>query len=240
MAINEVIDDLGDGYRIIQNNDGFKFGIDAVLLSDFAKSVTGNVIDLCTGTGIVPILLCKKSKASHIDAVEIQREMAELAQRSVEINGLCDKISVKCADIKDAFELYGKSAYDAVTVNPPYMKAASGLLNSDDSKTWARHEVRCDIEDVIRISSGLLKPHGKLFMVHRPSRLGEIFPLMAKYKLEPKLMRLVAPETGKEPNMVLICGIRCANPQLTVLPTLYVYNNDGSYSEEIDRIYGRE
>lgn len=240
MAINEVIDDLQNGYYIIQDNDGFKFGIDAVLLSNFAKSASGKVIDLCTGTGIIPILLCAKSRATHIDAMEIQPQMAEMAQRSVSYNNLDDKVAVKCADINDAFDIYGKSIYDAVTVNPPYMKIGTGLENDGDSKTIARHEVKCDLEAVIKISSGLLKPHGKMFMVHRPSRLGEIFYLMTKYKVEPKIMRLVAPSVGKEPNMVLICGIKCAKPQLTTLPTLYVYNNDGTYTEEIDEIYGRK
>lgn len=231
---------MQNGYHIIQDNDGFKFGIDAVLLSDFAKTLTGKVMDLCTGTGIIPILLCAKSKAQHIDAIEIQESMAEMAERSVKYNKLENRISVKCADIKDAFEIYGKSIYDGVTVNPPYMKTGTGLENSGDSKTVARHEVKCDLNDVIRISSGLLKPHGKMFMVHRPSRLSEIFSLMTEYKIEPKIMRLVAPSVGKEPNMVLICGIKCAKPQLTVMPELYVYNEDGTYTEEIDKIYGRK
>ncbi len=240
MATNEIIDDLQNGYYIIQDNDGFKFGIDAVLLSDFAKSLSGKVIDLCTGTGIIPILLCAKSKANHIDALEIQPQMAEMAQRSVKYNNLEERISVKCGDIKDAFNLYGKSIYDGVTVNPPYKKTGTGIVNGTDSKTIARHEVMCDLEDVIKISSGLLKPHGKMFMVHRPQRLSEIFYLMTKYQVEPKIMRLVAPSVGKEPNMVLICGIKCAKPQLTTLPTLYVYNEDNSYTEEIDKIYGRK
>lgn len=240
MNRNEIIDDLQNGYYIIQDNDGFKFGIDAVLLSDFAKSVTGRVIDLCTGTGIIPILLCAKSKAQHIDALEIQPQMAEMAERSVKYNNLEDRIKVRCGDIKDAFEIYGKSIYDGVTVNPPYMKTGTGLINNTDSKTIARHEVECDLEDVIKISSGLLRPHGKMFMVHRPQRLGEIFYLMTKYQVEPKIMRLVAPSIGKEPNMVLVCGIKCAKPQLTTMPTLYVYNEDNTYTEEIDIIYGRK
>ncbi len=231
---------MQNGYFIIQDNDGFKFGIDAVLLSDFAKSVSGKVIDLCTGTGIIPILLCAKSQADTIDALEIQLEMAEMAQRSVLYNKLENKVHIKCGDIKDAFSFYGKSVYDAVTVNPPYMKSGTGLINAGDSKTIARHEVMCDLEDVVKISSGLLKPHGKMFMIHRPSRLAEIFYLMTKYQVQPKVMRLVAPSIGKEANMVLVCGIKCSKPQLTVMPTLYVYNEYGSYTEEIDIIYGRK
>lgn len=239
MEINETLDDLQNGYYIIQKNDGFRFGIDAVLLSDFAKSAVGRVMDLCTGTGIIPLLLSRKSKATHIDALEIQPQMADMAQRSVKYNALENKISVKCADLKSATELYSKSVYDAVTVNPPYMRTGSGLVNSTDAKTISRHEIKCTLEDVIRVSSELLKPHGKLFMVHRPSRLAEIFSLMSRYKVEPKEMRLVAPTYGKEPNLVLVCGIKSAKSDLKIMPTLFVYDKDGGYTKEIDEIYGR-
>ena len=240
MESNETLDDLQNGYYIIQKNDGFRFGIDAVLLSDFSKSATGKVIDLCTGTGIIPLLLIKKSKAEHIDAVEIQPEIADMAQRSVIYNKLTEKISVKCADIKDALKLYSKSVYDVVTVNPPYMRKGSGLVNETDAKTISRHEVKCDIEDVIKTASALLKPHGKLFMVHRPSRLVDIFALMRQYKLEPKTIRFVAPTYGKEPNLVLVCGIKSAKSDLKMIPTLFVYDKNGDYTKEIDEIYGRE
>lgn len=240
MEFNETLDDLQNGYYIIQKNDGFRFGIDAVLLSDFAKSATGRVIDLCTGTGIIPLLLAAKSKAEHIDAVEIQPEIADMARRSVEYNNLTDKISVKCADLKDAEKLYSKSVYDVVTVNPPYMRKGSGFVNETDGKTISRHEVMCDLEDVIKTASALLKPHGKLFMVHRPSRLVDIFALMRQYKLEPKTIRLVAPVEGKEPNLVLVCGIKSAKSDLKIIPTLFVYEENGDYTKEIDKIYGRE
>ena len=235
----ETLEDLQNGYYIIQKNNGFRFGIDAVLLSDFAKSATGKVIDLCTGTGIIPLLLSAKSKAEHIDAVEIQEEIAEMAKRSVAYNLLENKIDIKCADLKDAEKIYGKSVYDVVTVNPPYMRTGSGLLNETDGKTISRHEIKCTLEDVIKTSQALLKPHGKLFMVHRPSRLADIFSLMRKYKLEPKIMRLIAPQEGKEPNMVLICGIKSAKSDLKIIPTLFVYDNEGRYTKEIDEIYGR-
>ena len=239
METNEILDDLQNGYYIYQNADGFKFGIDAVLLSDFAKTVTGNVIDLCTGTGIIPILLAAKSNAEHIDAVEIQEQMAEMAERSVIYNNLSDRIHIKCCDLKDATKYYGKSVFDAVTVNPPYMRAGSGLLNGDDLKTISRHEIKCNLDDVIKASSDLLKPHGKMFMVHRPQRLAEIFYYMHKYKVEPKIMRLVAPSEGREVNLVLVLVIKCAKSDLKVLPTLYVYDDNGNYTKEIDEIYGR-
>lgn len=239
MAINETIDDLQNGYYIIQNNGAFKFGIDAVLLADFAKGVNGRVMDLCTGTGIVPILLAAKSRAKRIDAVEIQTEMAEMAQRSVEYNKLEDRIRIECADLKDAPTVYGKAVFDAVTVNPPYMRYGSGLVNDGDAKAIARHEVKCSLEDVVRVSSDLLKPNGRLYMVHRAYRLADIMCVMREYKIEPKIMRLVAPSIGKEPNLVLVCGIKHAGSELKTLPTLYVRDGDGNYTKEIDEIYGR-
>ncbi|MGN0164161.1 MAG: tRNA1(Val) (adenine(37)-N6)-methyltransferase [Candidatus Ornithomonoglobus sp.] len=239
MASDEILDDLQNGYYIWQRNDGFKFGIDAVLLSDFAKACTGRVMDLCAGTGIIPLLLAAKSKAREICAVEIQREIADMARRSVEYNGLNDKIHIECADLKNAPELFGRGSFNCVTVNPPYMKAGSGLVNDGDMKTISRHEVRCTLDDVIRVSSELLTPLGKLFMVHRPSRLADIFCCMREYKIEPKLIRFVAPRVGKEPNLVLVHGIKNAKRDLKLLPQLIVYNDDGSYSKEIDEIYGR-
>ena len=239
MELNETLDDLNNGYYIIQKSDAFRFGIDALLLSDFAKSASGRVIDLCTGTGIIPLLLEKKSNADIIEAVEIQPEIADMARRSVEYNSLCEKIHIRCADIKDCADVYGKCAFDAVTVNPPYMRTGSGLLNETDTKAISRHEIKCTLEDVIKASADLLKQHGKLFMVHRPSRLTDIFYLMRKYKLEPKIMRLVAPCEGKEANLVLLCAIKCAKSDLKIMPTLYVYDENGNYTKEIDEIYGR-
>lgn len=239
MRDNEIIDDLQNGYYIIQRNDGFKFGIDAVLLADFAKCSAKKAIDLCTGTGIIPILLAAKTNISHIDAVEIQPEFADMADRSVKYNKLEDRIFIHECDLKNAPKKFGKSSYDLVTVNPPYMKTGSGKLNEGDSKTIARHEVLCNLEDVIRVSSELLIPQGKFFMVHRPLRLVDIFHYMRKYRIEPKKIRFVAPKPGKEPNLVLIYGLKSGNPELKTMPTLYVYDNDGNYSKEIDEIYGR-
>lgn len=239
MELKETLDDLNNGYYIIQKNNAFRFGIDAVLLSDFAKSVTGKVIDLCTGTGIVPLLLEKKSTAEIIEAIEIQPEIADMAQRSVSFNSLDKKINIRCADLKDAPDIYGKCTFDAVTVNPPYMRTGSGILNETDTKTISRHEIKCTLEDVIRVSASLLKQHGKLYMVHRPSRLADIFYLMRQYKLEPKIMRMVAPCEGKDPNLVLICAIKSAKSDLKTMPTLYVYDENGNYTKEIDVIYGR-
>lgn len=239
MNDNELLDDLQNGYYIIQRSDGFKFGIDAVLLADFAKCRAKRAIDLCTGTGIIPILLAAKTKIAHIDGVEIQPEFAEMADRSVKYNNLQDRIFIHECDLKDAPSQFGKSSYDLVTVNPPYMKAGSGEVNAGDSKSIARHEILCSLDDVVRVSSELLLPQGKFFMVHRPLRLVDIFCSMRKYKIEPKKIRYVAPKQDKEPNLVLIYGLKSGNPELKTLPTLYVYDEYGNYSKEIDEIYGR-
>ena len=236
---NETIDDLQNGFRIIQKSDGFRFGIDAVLLSDFAKCDADRMMDLCTGTGVIPVLLAAKTQIKRFDAIEIQSEMAEMAERSVQLNRLSERIHIKCADLKDAPDIYGKSVFDAVSVNPPYMKAGSGLMNPDNAKLISRHEIMCTLEDVVYVSATLLKPHGKLFLVHRPQRLTDIICTMRKYRLEPKLMRFVAPHIGKEPNLVLIKGVKDSAPELKLLPQLYVYDTNGNYTKEIDEIYGR-
>ena len=193
LKAGERIDDLQrNGYQIIQNEEKFCFGMDAVLLSGFAKVKPGEqVLDLGTGTGIIPILLSAKTEAGHLTALEIQEESADMARRSVELNGLSEKISVVTGDIKEASKLFGKAVFDVVTTNPPYMNDNHGLKNPDLPKAIARHEVLCSLEDVIREASFVLKPNGRFYMVHRPFRLAEIFAVMQKYKLEPKAMRLV-------------------------------------------------
>ena len=236
---NEILDDLQNGYFIFQPDGGFKFGMDAVLLADFAAVRARRAIDLCTGTGIIPILLAAKTETAHIDAVEIQHDMADMAKRSVAYNGLEDRINIIEGDLKDAPQMLGKGCYDVVTVNPPYMKHGVGIINDGDMKAVSRHEIKCTLEDVIRVSSELLIPHGKLFIVHRPSRLADLFCEMRRFSVEPKLMRPVHPYPGKEMNLVLVSGIKNARSELKILPPLYVYNNDGSYTKEIDEIYGR-
>lgn len=236
---NRTLDDLQNGYFIYQYDGGFRFGIDAVLLADFAAVKAKRALDLCTGTGIIPILLAAKTDIEHIDAVEIQHEVAELAKQSVDYNGLGDRISIIEGDLKDAPEMLGKNRYDVVTVNPPYMKHGGGIVSDGDMKAISRHEIKCTLDDVIRVSAELLTARGRLFMVHRPSRLVDLFCGMRQYGIEPKLMRAVHPYAGKEMNLVLVMGIKSARPELKVLPPLYVYNDDGSYTKEIDEIYGR-
>ena len=237
---NERIDDLErNGYRIIQDTHRFCFGMDAVLLSGFARVKNeAKVLDLGTGTGIIPILLEAKTGAAHLTGLEIQEDSADMARRSVCLNGLEEKISIVTGDIKEAGSLFDAASFDVFTINPPYMTERHGLINPEDAKAIARHEILCTLEDVIAQAAGLLKPGGKFFMVHRPFRLAEIIVLLRAYKLEPKRMQLVYPFVNKEPNMVLIEANRGGKPRMTVEKPLIVYREPGVYMEEIYDIYG--
>lgn len=237
---NERLDDLNrNGLKIIQNTKKFCFGMDAVLLSGFARVKEGEIVlDLGTGTGIIPILLSAKTKGKHFSALEIQQESADMAKRSVLYNDLQDKINIIQGDIKEAGELFHAASFDVITCNPPYMIGKHGLQNPDEPKAIARHEVLCTLEDVIKNTSYLLKPQGRFYMVHRPFRLVEIMTLMSQYHLEPKRMQMVYPYIDKEPNMVLIEGRRGGNPRLMVEKPLIVYQSKGVYSPEIYDIYG--
>lgn len=238
----ERIDDLHrNGYRIIQNQKKFCFGIDAVLLSDFARVKPGErALDLGTGTGIVPILLEAKTQGEHFSALEIQEESADMARRSVAMNGQENKISVVTGDIKEASSIFGAGTFEVVTTNPPYMNDQHGIKNADLPKTIARHEVLCTLEDVVRESAKVLVPNGRFYMVHRPFRLVEIMTMLTKYKLEPKRMRMVHPYVDKEPNMVLIEAIKGAKSMIKVEPPLIVYEGVNRYHPEIFEIYGED
>lgn len=237
---HERIDELQrNGYKIIQNQEKFCFGMDAVLLSGFAKVKKGStVLDMGTGTGIIPILLEAKTEALHLTGLEIQDESADMARRSVALNGLEDKINIVTGDIKQASEIFGASTYDVVTCNPPYMIGQHGLKNSDTPKSIARHEVLCTFEDVTREAARILKPGGNLYLVHRPFRLAEIIETLVRYKIEPKRMQLVYPYVDKEPNMVLIEANRGGKSRLTVEKPLIVYKEPNVYTDEIYEIYG--
>lgn len=236
----ERLDDLQiNNYKIIQNPEKFCFGMDAVLLSAFAALRKGdNVLDMGTGTGILPLLLAAKTQAAHFDALEIQHESVDMAKRSVSYNNLNEKINITCGDICEASEIYGKCIYDAVTANPPYMNNKHGLKNPDMPKAIARHEILCTLEDIIRESSYVLKERGRLFMVHRPFRLAEIFTVLNKYRLEPKRMCLVYPYIYKEPNMVLIEAVKNGNSMLKIEPPIIVYDAPQKYTKQILEIYG--
>lgn len=237
----ERLDDLQiNGYHIIQHPEKFCFGMDAVLLSSFAGcQPDSKVVDFGTGTGVIPILLTAKTEASHIDALEIQEESADMAQRSVQLNGLTDKIKIIQGDIKEASDLLGKASYDYVITNPPYMNNDHGLKNPELPKAIARHEILCSLEDVIREGACVLRPGGHFIMVHRPFRLIEIITCLTRYKLEPKRMRFVHPFADKEPNMVLIDAVRGGNSMVKIESPLVIYATQGQYTQDILDIYNR-
>ncbi len=240
----ERLDDLQcQNLHLIQNPHWFCFGVDAVLLAHYAsQSIKKNarVLDLCSGNGIVPLLLSAKSQASQITGLEIQEPVFEMACRSVKLNHLEDKIQMICGDLKDAESIFGRSFFQYITCNPPYKEAGSGILSSTDTVTLARHEVLCSLEDIIRVSSIILEPLGKLCMIHRPERLADILCLMRKYGIEPKRLRFVHPSYEKTATMILVEGARQGKPRLFLDPPLYIYQKPGIYSKEINEIYGRE
>lgn len=237
---HERLDELHrNGYWIIQDPGRFCFGMDAVLLSGFAKVKPGErALDLGTGTGIIPILLEAKTKGEHFTGLEIQPESADMAARSVAYNHLEEKITIVTGDIKEASARFGAGSFEVITTNPPYMIGQHGIQNDANAKTIARHEVLCDLDDILRESAKILKQGGRFYMVHRPFRLAEIFSKMVAYHIEPKRMRLVYPFVDKEPNMVLIEGLRGGKSRLTVEKPLIVYKEPGVYMPEIYDIYG--
>ena len=238
---DESIDDLQlNGLQLIQKEQGFRFGVDAVLLSHFANvKKKHRVIDLCTGTGIVSFLVYGKYKPQEVIGLEIQDDMVEMANRSSKLNDTSDIVKFVQGDLKDKALLDSLGRFDVVTVNPPYKLNNAGILNPNDKLAIARHEIMCNLEDVIVSARRLLKDNGRMFIVHRPERLAGIFGLMRKYKIEPKRVRLVQPNTKKAPNIVLVEGQRDGGAFLKWEETLYVYDDNGNYSEEINRIYGR-
>lgn len=235
---NERIDDLQNGFYVIQDPQKFCFGMDAVLLSGFARVKEGeNVLDMGTGTGIIPILLRAKTKGSFFAGLEIQEECVDMARRSVEYNEIDSEVKIFHGDIKEAAEIFGAASFRVVTCNPPYMIGQHGLTNSHLPKAVARHEVLCTLEDVVSQASKVLKDRGRFYMVHRPFRLAEIMNTLVKYKLEPKRMQLVYPFIDREPNMVLIEALKGGNPRITVERPLIVYEKPGVYTKEILELY---
>lgn len=236
----ERLDDLQvKGYEIIQHPGKFCFGMDAVLLSNFVNvKKDENVLDLGTGTGIIPILLTAKTDGRHFTGLEIQEESVDMARRSVTHNHLDEQVEIVNGDIKEAAQIFGLASFDVITTNPPYMIGQHGIANASDAKAIARHEVLCTLDDVLRQSAQILKPRGRFYMVHRPFRLPEILSKMIAVGIEPKRMRMVHPFIDREPNMVLIEGVRDANSRMTVERPLIVYKEVGIYSDELLGEYG--
>ena len=235
----ERLDELNrNGYKLIQDQNRFCFGIDAVLLAAFADVRDGEkVLDIGTGTGVIPILMEARYGGSDYTGIEIQSDVADMAQRSVQYNGLEDKIKIVNADVKEAVSLYGTSSMDVITTNPPYMTVDSGIVNDNDTKAISRHEVCVTLEDIVRVSAALLREKGRFYMVHRPHRLMEIMSVMRRFELEVKRLRMVHPYVDKDANMVLIEASYWGGAFMKVLKPLIVYNSDGKYTEEVAKIY---
>ncbi len=228
----------GTNYKIIQNKDKFSYGMDAILLSSFAKA-KGVVVDLGTGTGIIPLRIYRERKVDIIYGVEIQKEVANMAKRSVELNNLQEKIKILHMDLKDLPKNFKKASVDVITTNPPYMKAGEAIVNPKENFAISRHELTCTLEDIIKVSQYLLKPLGKLYMVHRPNRLVDIIYNLRKHNIEPKYIRFVQPKVNKRPNLILIEGVKNGKPDLKFHHPLIVYNEDNTYRDEIYEIYGK-
>lgn len=239
---NERIDDLEyKGLKIVQNTEGFCFGMDSVLLSDFAKKIKANstVVDLGTGTGIIGILLSAKTKAKKIIGIEIQKNVYEMAKKSVKINNLEEKFKIINDDIKNINMYIKNNSIDVVVTNPPYKKKDCGLTNYNETKLISRHEIKCTLEDIIKQSTKILKSQGEFYLVHRPERVPDIIELLRKYKLEPKTMKVVYSKISKPAKLILIKAIKNGRPFLEIEKPLIIYNEDGTYTEELLRTYNK-
>lgn len=232
---------LAEDLRIIQSPSVFAFSLDTVLLAKFVyvPIQKGTIIDLCTGNGVIPLLLSTRSRAK-ITGVEIQERIYNMASRTISYNNLSDQIEMVHGDIKDMPSKLGHGKFDVVTCNPPYFQTPKNReMNKNEHLAIARHEIHCTLEDVVRVSSQLVKQGGKVAFVHRPGRLLDIVTLMRKYNIEPKRLQFVYPKAGKEANTLLIEGTKYGNPDLKILPPLYVYNENGDYTKEVHTIlYG--
>lgn len=237
---NEVIHSLDiNNLKIVQNKNGFRFGMDAVLLSDFAKDIKSNkkVLELCAGNAAISLLLSAKTDNTEFTAVEIQEYVANLAKKSVQLNKLENRIKVLNMDLNDLDNIYSSCSFDDVVCNPPYKKLSTGIMNYTDTKTIARHEVFCSLDDIINISSFLLKNNGCLYMVHRPDRLCDIITTLRLHNLEPKLLRFIQPKIDKPANLLLVKAVKGGKPFLKMIENLIIYNNLGNYTDEFLKIY---
>jgi len=229
---------IDDRLKIIQNPQAFRFSADAVLLARFVTVKPGDTVcDLGTGTGVIPLLLSAQTKASRLYGLEIQTEMADMARRSVALNGLTKKISIDTGDLREALARYGSSRFDVVVSNPPYNSAGLGRLNASDAMTLARHEIMCTLEDVVAAASKITKSRGRTALVHKPHRLVDLLVLLRTYRLEPKRLQVVYARPGQKPGFVLVEAIKDGGAELEILNPLYIYDANGEYTAELRDIY---
>lgn len=239
---NERIDDLQyKGLKVIQNSKYFCFGIDSIILSDFAKNIKkdSKVVDLGTGSGVIGLLLCEKTMLKEMIGVEIQEDIANMAKRSIKLNNLEEKFKILEVDINKVFKekILEKNQYDVVVMNPPYKEMGTGIVNGEEKKLIARHEIKATLSDFISCAAKLLKDKGELYLVHKPERVVDIIQKMRENKIEPKEIKIVYPSQNKEATLVLVKGIKGAKKFLKISEPLYIYNEKGEYTEEIKKIY---
>ena len=239
---NERIDDLQyKGLKVIQNNKGFCFGIDSVILSDFAKNIKDNsrVVDLGTGSGVIGLLLCNKTKLKEIIGIEIQKDVANMAKRSIRLNNLENMFQIVNENINDIFVqgILNKNQYDVVVMNPPYKEVGTGKQNEDEVKLISRHEIKAKLSDFIATASNLLKDKGEVYIVHKPERTIDIMQKMRENKIEPKEMKIVYPYKNAEASLILIKGVKGGKKFFKIMEPLYIYENNGEYTEQIKQIY---
>ena len=240
---NERVDDLEfKGLKIIQNKEGFCFGIDSILLSDFAKNIKkgAKVLDLGTGTGIIATLLCEKTELSEITGIEVQEEVYDMAKRSIQLNHLEDRFKIIQDNILNLNKYFEKNTFDAIVTNPPYKKKETGIQNEDTRKLISRHEIEASIEDFVKISKEMLKDKGEFYIVYRPERLVDLLSIMRKNKIEPKKIRFVYSNIQAVSKLVLVQGVKNAKPFLKLEPNLYIYDEKGNYTDEILKIYHKK
>ena len=225
---DETLDDLQNGYFILQSQNGFRFGMDAVLLAEFTEiRPQERVLDLGCGNGILPLLLAARYPDLHMIGLELNADSAELAGRNMAYNHLEDRILIEEGDIREAVSRFGAASFDVLVSNPPYMILSHGKVSPNSRIAMARHEVCCTFRDLAGSAAGLLRDHGRLYLVHRPFRLAEIMDTLREFRLEPKRMRLVHPFADREANLVLIEAVRGGNQRITVEPPLIVYEQPG-------------
>ena len=239
---NERIDDLQyKDLKIIQETDGFCFGIDSILLSDFAKNIKKNskVADLGTGTGIIGLLLCKKTNLAEMTGIEIQEDVANMAERSIKLNNLEEKFRIINSNINEIFpkKLLEKNVFDVVVMNPPYKEVGTGEINENEKKLISRHEIKANLSDFIKTASGLMKDKGELYIVHKPERMPDIIQKLRENKIEPKELRVVYSNKNSEASLILIKAVKGGKKFLKIDRPLYIYNESGQYSDEIKQIY---
>ena len=241
MEENLIVDDLQiKGLKLYQDNRYFKFGIDSVLLSDFAKiKKNSKAVDFGSGNGILPFLIYAKNENVNVVGIEIQKELFELSQKSINLNGGCEgRVSFKNIDIKEASKIYGKCSFDYVVTNPPYMKS-KGLLNGNKYLKFARHEILITLDELVKSASDVLSQYGTMYMVNRPERLADVMHCLREYNIEPKEIRFIAPKIGKAPNLFLVRARKNSKPDLKMRDTLYIYDGNGNYTSEVLKIYGK-